>query len=89
LVTVYKPKGVCSREIRVELDGEKIKNIQIIGGCDGNLKGITSLLIGADASETVERLSGITCGRKPTSCPDQVSLAILAAMAEQKEAFSE
>jgi uncharacterized protein (TIGR03905 family) len=84
LVTVYKPQGVCSREIRVELEGDKIKSIEVIGGCDGNLKGICSLLKGADASETVERLSGITCGRKPTSCPDQVSRAILAAQAGQK-----
>lgn len=77
---VYKPKGVCSREIRVELDGDTVKNVEFEGGCNGNTKGVASLVKGMKADEVIDRLSGIKCGFRGTSCPDQLSKAIKAAM---------
>ncbi len=82
-MTVYKTKGVCSREVDVELRDGKISHIDIIGGCPGNLQGIKSLLIGMDAREAIERMRGIHCGSKSTSCPDQISYALEQALAEQ------
>ncbi len=81
-MTVYTPTGVCSREIHVELDGDKIASVEVIGGCNGNLKGISRLLKGMDARDAIERMRGTTCGMKPTSCPDQISYAIEQALAE-------
>jgi len=81
-MTVYKTKGTCSREIQVELDGTKIKEIKIIGGCPGNIAGLCKLLVGMDANDAIERMRGITCGAKPTSCPDQTSYALEKALAE-------
>jgi uncharacterized protein (TIGR03905 family) len=77
---VYKTNGTCSREIHVELEDKKIKSVGITGGCDGNLKGIISLIIGRDAEETISLLEGIRCGSKSTSCPDQVARALRAAL---------
>jgi uncharacterized protein (TIGR03905 family) len=79
-LVVYKTKGTCSREIHVELEGNEIKSVEIIGGCDGNLKGIMSLLKGRDAEETIGLLEGITCNSKSTSCPDQIAHALRAAL---------
>ena len=73
----YKTQGTCSREINVTVhDENKIESIEIIGGCNGNLKGISSILIGMDKDEVIKRFSGITCGYKPTSCPDQIAKAL-------------
>lgn len=72
----YKPQGVCSHQMDVEIEDGKVTNVSIIGGCNGNLKGITSLVIGMDAQEVIKRLKGIKCGFKNSSCPDQLSLAI-------------
>ena len=74
---VYRPTGVCSREMRIALteDGV-IEDIAIVGGCDGNLKGIVSLVRGMRADEAAAKLEGITCGSKPTSCPDQIARAL-------------
>ena len=73
---VYKTKGTCSTEIQLELDGDTIKSVSFTGGCNGNLKGISSLVIGMKAQDAIERLKGIRCGFKPTSCPDQLALAL-------------
>ena len=73
---VYLPRGVCAREFLIELDGDKIKKIEIVGGCDGNLKGISHLLEGMDTKDAITRLRGIRCGHKQTSCPDQLSYAL-------------
>ncbi|MBR6740918.1 MAG: TIGR03905 family TSCPD domain-containing protein [Clostridia bacterium] len=70
------PKGVCSSEMTVELVNGKISNVYVKGGCNGNLKGICSLLQGMDAHDAIDRLSGIRCGSKQTSCPDQLSKVI-------------
>lgn len=72
----YIPKGVCSRAIDIELDGETIKNVRFHGGCDGNLKGISLLVKGMNANEVIKLLEGNTCGFKQTSCPDQLAKAL-------------
>lgn len=73
---VYKTKGTCSREIHIELDGDTLKSVQFIGGCDGNLKGITSLVTGMKVTDVIAKLEGIKCNTKPTSCPDQLAKAL-------------
>ena len=73
---IYKPQGVCSREIIIDVDKNIIKNIKVINGCDGNLKGISKLLIGMDMDEVISKLKGIKCGYKNTSCPDQIAIAL-------------
>ena len=72
----YRPRGVCSQLIHFELDGDVVKNVQFLGGCNGNLKGISSLVNGMKADDVIARLEGIKCGSKQTSCPDQLALAL-------------
>lgn len=72
----YTPSGVCSREIQFEVNDNKIHNLNFVGGCSGNLKGISNLLEGVDINEAINRLKGIRCGNKETSCPDQLSKAL-------------
>ena len=72
----YTTKGTCSREIHIEIEDGKVKNVAYIGGCNGNLKGIASLVEGMDVDEVIARLEGTTCGGKPTSCPDQLATAL-------------
>ena len=79
----YRTKGVCSKEMHIELnDDHTIKSVQVLGGCDGNLKGIAKLLPGMKAEDAIARMEGTTCGRKPTSCPDQIAQALKGALAE-------
>ena len=80
---VYQTKGTCSRQIIVELDGDVIRSVSFVGGCNGNTKGISSLVTGMKADEVIERCAGITCGPRPTSCPDQLSRALREALAIQ------
>jgi len=82
-MTTYATKGTCSREIQVELDGTKIKEVKVIGGCNGNLNGISSLLRGMDTDEAIARMKGTLCGSKSTSCPDQIAIALELAKQEQ------
>lgn len=77
----YTTKGTCSREIHFEIEDGKVKNVAYIGGCNGNLKGISSLVEGMDVDEVIARLEGTTCGGKPTSCPDQLATALKQAKA--------
>ena len=79
----YRPSKTCSTEIKFEIENNKLKNLKFIGGCNGNLKGISALVEGMDCREVAKRLSGITCGFKSTSCPDQLSKAINEAIAAQ------
>lgn len=72
----YTPVGVCSRKIYLEVNDGKVKNIEFVGGCNGNLKGIAELVKGMDVEDVIERLEGITCGAKPTSCPAQLAEAL-------------
>ena len=78
----YTPKGVCSRKMIFDLDGDIIRSVEVIGGCNGNLKGISSLLKGQNVNEIISRLEGITCGPKSTSCPDQIAQALTAYKAQ-------
>ncbi len=82
MTETYHPKGTCSREMRVEIEDGIIKNVEIIGGCSGNLQGISRLVVGMKASDAIEKLEGIRCGFKPTSCPDQLSIALRRALAK-------
>ena len=72
----YKTHGVCSSMIHVELDGDKIKDVDFVGGCNGNLQGISSLVKGMTIDDVIAKLKGIECGRKGTSCPDQIAIAL-------------
>lgn len=78
-----RPRGVCSMQIKFEIDEEKnVKNIKFTGGCNGNLKGISSLADGMKADELIARLRGIDCNGKGTSCPDQLARAVEEAVGE-------
>ncbi|MEZ3433521.1 MAG: TIGR03905 family TSCPD domain-containing protein [Lachnospiraceae bacterium] len=72
----FIPSGVCSRAIHVELDGDTIKNVEFVGGCNGNTQGIASLVRGMKVDDAISRMEGITCGYKSTSCPDQLAKAL-------------
>lgn len=76
----YTTKGTCSRQILFDIEDGKVKNVQYIGGCNGNLKGIGKLVEGMDAQEVIVRLEGTTCGMKNTSCPDQLAKALKQAL---------
>ena len=78
----YKPKGVCSRKMRSELEDGVIKHVEIEGGCSGNLQGISHLVEGMTAKEAIERMKGIKCGFKSTSCPDQLAIALTEALGQ-------
>ena len=72
----YRPSGVCSREMIIELDGDTIKKLTIVGGCAGNTLGLSKLVEGMNINEVIKRLKGIPCGIKGTSCPDQLAKAL-------------
>ena len=80
----YKTSMTCSSKIIFDLDGDKVKNVKFIGGCDGNLKAISKLVDGWEADKIVSALKGNTCGFKPTSCADQLAKAIEKAVLEEK-----
>ena len=79
----FTPRGVCSRQIDVELDGDTVKSVQFTGGCDGNLKAISKLVRGQKVDEVVSLLEGNTCGRRSTSCADQMCKALREAQTQQ------
>lgn len=72
----YTPKGVCSRRMEIDVEDGVIQAVRIVGGCNGNSKGIASLLVGMTTEEAIRRMEGIRCGLKPTSCPDQLAQAL-------------
>ena len=72
----YKTKGTCSQRIFFEIEDGKVKNVQFVGGCNGNLKGNAALVEGMSAEEVISRVEGIRCGMKGTSCPDQLAKAL-------------
>ena len=76
--------GTCSRSIDVELEGNIIKSVVFMGGCHGNLQGISKLVEGMSVEEAVKRLRGICCGSKTTSCPDQLTIALEEALKAQQ-----
>ena len=81
----YRTKGVCSQEMTVELDNGIIRSVEIIGGCNGNLQGISHLVEGMEAKEAIRRMKGIRCGFKDTSCPDQLSIALEQALEKESQ----
>ncbi len=82
----YKNSGVCSKETLVDIDENThiINDVRIVGGCDGNIKGIISLLKGMKAEDAINKMEGITCGLKESSCPDQIAKALKASINENK-----
>lgn len=83
---VYRPSGVCSMQIRFDIDGDVIRGVRFTGGCDGNLKAIGKLVEGMTVRQIEDKLLGNTCGRKPTSCADQLAKAVRQAYEESREA---
>ena len=79
----FSPRGVCARTIEITLEGEIIREVRFQGGCAGNTRGVSALVRGMSAKEAIERLKGIRCGFKPTSCPDQLAHALEACLAEE------
>lgn len=78
----YKPHGVCARGISFDIEDNIVKNIKFSGGCSGNTQGVSALAEGMAADELIERLGGIRCGFKSTSCPDQLAKAVAKALEE-------
>lgn len=77
-IVEYQPEGVCSRLIHIEVDSNNvIQNSYFVGGCSGNTKGVCLLLKGLTVDDAISRLSGVKCGNKPTSCPDQLAKALI------------
>ena len=72
----YRPRGVCSQLMEIEVEGDRIKHVKVTGGCSGNLQGISRLVEGMEIREAISRMEGIRCGFKPTSCPDQLAQAL-------------
>ena len=80
-----KNSGTCSRSTTVTLNDDGTSHsIEVVGGCNGNLKGVSSLLVGMDAADAIRRMRGTTCGPRSTSCPDQISLALEEALEKLK-----
>ena len=72
----YTPRGVCSRQFNFDVEDGVIRSVEIIGGCHGNLQGISHLITGMKVEDVIARLKGIRCGMKSTSCPDQIARAL-------------
>lgn len=76
----YVPKGVCSRLMEIDVENDTIQHVKVVGGCNGNLQGVSRLLEGMKVEEAISRIEGIRCGAKPTSCPDQIAQALKQAL---------
>jgi len=72
----YRPKGVCSQLMEIDIEDGVVERLEVYGGCSGNLQGISRLVSGMRVEEVIARLEGIRCGGKPTSCPDQLANAL-------------
>ena len=72
----YRPKGVCSQMMEMDIEDNKLKSLKVTGGCSGNLQGIAKLVEGMDIDDVINRLDGVRCGFKSTSCPDQLARAL-------------
>ena len=83
MIYTFRPRGVCSQEMQVEVDDQGIiRDMRVLGGCSGNLQGISALVKGMPAEEAIKRLKGIRCGFKDTSCPDQCARTLEPALAK-------
>jgi len=74
--SIYRTKGTCSQQIEVEAEDGIIKNVLFTGGCNGNLQGISRMVSGMKVNDAIDKLEGIRCGNRPTSCPDQLAQAL-------------
>ena len=83
-VVRYLPQGVCSKLMQIRIKDDIILDAEFVGGCAGNLSGIGMLIRGMNVEEVIKRTQGLPCGTKPTSCPDQLSKALLAYLSEKK-----
>lgn len=81
----YTPEGVCSREMIIEMEGNTIKSVKIVGGCPGNTLAVSAMVEGKNIDEVIKKLKGIPCGMRGTSCPDQLSKALEKIKEKQKE----
>ena len=81
----FTPRGVCSRKMIISAEDGVITDAQIIGGCSGNLQGISKLIVGMRLEDAITRLKGIDCGGRGTSCPDQLSIALTEALEKEKQ----
>ena len=72
----FTPQGVCSRQMIIEVENGVVTDVKVVGGCNGNLQGISSLVKGMKVEDVIKRLDGIKCGMKGTSCPDQLAQAL-------------
>ena len=72
----YRPKGVCSQMMEMDIEDNKLKSLKVTGGCSGNLQGIAKLVEGMDIDDVINRLDGVRCGFNSTSCPDQLAQAL-------------
>ena len=72
----YTPRGVCARAFQIEVEDGKVRSVRVQGGCSGNLQGVAALLKGMPVEEAIQRMEGIRCGTKQTSCPDQLAQAL-------------
>ena len=79
----YTPRGVCSQKMNIQVEDGIIRSVEVLGGCSGNLQGIMKLVQGMPAQEVIDRLSGIRCGPRRTSCPDQLAIALSKCVEEQ------
>ena len=79
----YQTRGTCSRKIKVDLEGDIIREVEFTGGCNGNTKGLSAIVKGMKAQDVIDRFQGITCGFRKTSCPDQLAKALEQALANQ------
>ena len=82
---VYRTRGTCSREISFELDGDRVNNVRLVGGCDGNLKAVSKLVEGMPVAQLETLLRGNTCGPRPTSCADQLAIAVQQAYEQEQK----
>ncbi|WP_195279308.1 TIGR03905 family TSCPD domain-containing protein [Clostridium sp. J1101437_171009_A5] len=82
MVIDYQTQGVCSQRMLIDVEDGVVRSLQVLGGCNGNLQGISSLVAGMKVEEVIDRLSGIRCGGKLTSCPDQLARALRQATAK-------
>ena len=82
MIYSYRPEGVCSQQMEIEVEEGRVKDLSVLGGCSGNLQGIARLVVGMEVEEVIRRLEGLRCGFKDSSCPDQLARALKAMQEE-------
>ena len=82
MVVTYRPKGVCSQLMEIDVEDGLVRSLKVTGGCSGNLQGIAKLVVGMKVEDVIARLDGVRCGFKPTSCPDQLARGLEQALSQ-------